>query len=322
MAETPLNPNDPQRPEQKPPKPEQIWPPPAPKIPPAEEEQPVDLEWSDEVDKIDEAIAEIRKINNGSTTDEEIEFVPAVIDEGPALADVPVTRGASSAPRGPAIQAAWRIRPQTENEIAQLWSNTFLSVDHPAPKLILVTAARRGDGATQIAFSLALVGADSTDELQICLVDFNFRQPAIAHLLGIKSGRGLTDVLMGTARLDEAIHTVTFKSGRRLSVLPSGSKAEHALSLIKSRQVKSVMTQLRDRFDHTIIDTASASTYPDAQILGSQTDGALLVVRASDTPRETVAEAKKRLDLSGSRCLGLVMNQRTDPIPGLLYEMT
>lgn len=322
MAETPFNSDDPRRPDQKPPKPEQIWPPPAPQIPPAEEEQPVDLEWSDEVDKIDEAIAEIRNINNGSATDEDIDFVPVVIDETPAVAAEPAPKITSNYLPGPAVQAAWRIRPQTENEIAQLWSNTFLSVDHPAPKLILVTAARRGDGATQIAFSLALVGADSADELQICLVDFNIRQPAIAHILGIKSGKGLTDVLMGTARLEEAIHTVTFKSGRKLSVLPAGGKADHALSLIKSRQVKSVLTQLRDRFDHTIIDAACASTYPDAQILGSKTDGAILVVRASDTPRETVAEAKKRLDLSGGRCLGLVMNQRTDPIPGLLYEMT
>ena len=47
-----------------------------------------------------------------------------------------------------------------------------------------------------------------------------------------------------------------------------------------------------------------------------------LVVKAGDTPKETIAEAKKRLDLAGVRCLGLVLNQRTDPIPGLVYRMT
>ncbi|MCA9255727.1 MAG: hypothetical protein KDA33_08805, partial [Phycisphaerales bacterium] len=84
----------------------------------------------------------------------------------------------------------------------------------------------------------------------------------------------------------------------------------------------SLIGQLRDRFDHTIFDIASADRHPDAQAVGKQTDGVLVVVNAGSTPRETVGEARKRLDLAGARCLGLVLNQRTDPIPAMLYNVT
>lgn len=118
------------------------------------------------------------------------------------------------------------------------------------------------------------------------------------------------------------MHALVLKNGNTLNVLAAGPLAEQPLGMLRSRQVKALLSQLRERFDHTIIDTASANAYPDAQVLGSQVDGALLVVRASETPRETVAEAKKRLDFAGVRCLGLVLNQRSDPIPSLLYRMT
>jgi len=100
------------------------------------------------------------------------------------------------------------------------------------------------------------------------------------------------------------------------------SPVEQPLGLVKSRQARAVLSQIRERFDHTVIDTPSANVFPDAHVIGAQVDGALLVIQAGETPRETVAEAKKRLDLAGVRCMGLVLNQRSDPIPSLLYRMT
>lgn len=324
MADNPFNSSsDPRKPGDDAPKPEQIWPPPEPKPPkrPAGDEGPVDLTWDDEVEKIDEAIDEIRKINGGEEVDDEISVSPlGVVDD--ELSDEPVTGGHSPVAHGSSSKSNCRIRPQSAPEIGQLWGSIFFSAEQAPPKAVVVTAARRGDGATQIATSLAIVGAEANRELSICLVDFNIRKPGVSNVLGISPNHGLTDVLNGTCSLEAAMHALVLKNGNTLNVLAAGPLAEQPLGMLKSRQVKALLSQLRERFDHTIIDTASANAYPDAQVLGSQVDGALLVVRASETPRETVAEAKKRLDFAGVRCLGLVLNQRSDPIPSLLYRMT
>jgi len=327
-----------------PPKPEQIWPPPAPRsapspakdeAPPHEElpvELPADAVWDDEVTKIDEAIEEIRRINGDE--EHEVASAPATVEEpvthmvagtAPSRAEpahVQAPRQGAGAGSSTASATNCRVRPQSENEIGQLWGNVFFSAEHDAPRAIVVTSARRGDGASQIAAALALVGAEANSELRICLVDFNLRQPTLTKQLKINGEPGLTDVLSGRVGLAQAMQKMTLKNGQSLYVMPAGVKADHPLGLIKSRQVNALLSQLREQFDHTIIDTASANSFPDAQVLGSQVDGALLVVCAGVTPRESVSEAKKRLDLAGVRCLGLVMNQRTDPIPSILYRMT
>jgi capsular exopolysaccharide synthesis family protein len=277
-----------------PPKPEQIWPPPQSGKGPGEPADAVELDWTDAVDSGQPA--------RGAKS-------------APASAGKPWTGGS-------AAHSSTKVNPKSQDDLGQLWGNVFFSADSPAPKAVVVTSARRRDGATQIASALSLLGAAANRELNIALVDFNLRHPAVAEVMGLPVEPGLTDVLDGRASLETAMRSVSLAGGGRLHVLTSGSLADQPLGLIKSRQVQSLISQLIDRFDHVILDVASANQYPDAQVLGSLVDGVLLVVKSGATPRETVAEAKKRLDLAGVRCLGLVLNQRMDPIPALLYRMT
>ncbi len=294
-----------------PPRPEQIWPPPlaeeAADAVGKGEAEPIDLGWADHVERINDAIEEIGRIE----------------EETPPIAAAPTTsesvRGAAAPPQ---VVRACHIRARSEAELGQLWSNIFLSIDPPSPKTIVVAAARRRDGATQIAAALAMIGAEANLEMQIALVDLNLRNPQLHKTLGISHQPALGDVLSGRASLDAAIQRVSVKGGGVLNVLVGGSAVEQPLGLLKSRQMKGLIARLKDRFDHVIFDVANASRHPDAQVLGAMADGVLLVVRAGDTPRETVSEVKKRLDLAGVRCLGLVLNQRSDPIPDLVYRMT
>lgn len=224
-------------------------------------------------------------------------------------------------PKG-ATPTRYRLRTAAESELSQLWTNVFFSGDRTPPKMVAVTAVQQGDGASQIAASLALLGADANPELEIALVDVNLRRPQLAELLNLKDRPGLAEVITGEVALKDALQTIPLQHGATLFVLTAGAAPKHAMSVLKSRQLKSLLAQVRNRFDHTIVDVANANRHADAQIVGSHTDGVLLVTAAGSTPREAIAETKKRLQISGARCLGLVMNQRTDPIPSLLYNMT
>ncbi|MBK8268933.1 MAG: CpsD/CapB family tyrosine-protein kinase [Planctomycetes bacterium] len=339
-----------------PPEPEQIWPPPDPaaKVPnPQIRKSEVsfsgdpELAWEDETDKIEEAINEIRHLDDTGEADQvetESELDDEIDDEFEVLAvpspqanvghivagTAPVifkptkgpplkSREGDTAQRGP--RSFRRVNEAAEGEIAQLWNNVFFSGERAAPRSVIVTASRRGDGATQIASSLAMIGAEANPDLRIVLVDLNLRSPDVASVLGLRNEPGMTDILDGRATLEQALQTIQLSGGCSLNVIVAGRAAAHPLSLIKSRQMQALVASIREQFDHSIIDVASSDAYPDAQVIGTIVDGALLVVSGGSTPRETVADAKKRLDLARVRSLGLVLNQRNDPIPELLYKM-
>ncbi len=256
-------------------------------------------------------------------TDTTTDDSATVSDETETSLDVTATEPTSNESKFKGAKPTqYRLRSAAEGELSQLWTNVFFSGDRTPPKVVAVTAVKQGDGASQIAASLALLGADANPELEIALVDVNLRRPQIAEALNLKERPGLSEVIAGECTIKDAMQTIPLPHGATLHVLTAGAAPKHAMSLLKSRQLKSLIGQLRNRFDHTIIDVANANRHADAQIVGAHTDGVLLVTAAGSTPRETIADTKKRLQISGARCLGLVMNQRTDPIPALLYNMT
>ncbi len=267
-----------------------------------------DLAWAD-----DDGLAETEP-----EPEPEYELPPAERDSIPAREDG-VSAWSDAVAAAP-IASSCQVIPECESEIGRLWSQVFFAVEHQSPRAVVVTAARRGDGATQIACSLALVGAGGDEEVRVALVDFNLRNPQIADVFGIASSPGLSEVLEGRATLEAAIQVTRLSNGNELHVLTAGSPVRQPLGLLRSRHAATVVRRLMERFDHALFDCSAANAHPDAQIIGSLADGAILVARASRTPRETVADARKRLEFAGVRCLGLVMNQRSDPVPDLIYR--
>ena len=61
--------------------------------------------------------------------------------------------------------------------------------------------------------------------------------------------------------------------------------------------------------------------YPDAQVVTRAADGVVLVARYRHTPRESLLQAKRRLEMGDDgKILGTVLNMRTYPIPGFVYR--
>jgi capsular exopolysaccharide synthesis family protein len=217
----------------------------------------------------------------------------------------------------PVTSTGVRVKSGASHEIAQLWSSVCFSAERKTPKVLVVTSALRKEGVTQIAVALAVTGADSHSDLEIALVDFNVRDPQIAEILGLRSSPGVCEVLRQTASLEDSLVPVNIGN---LSVLPAGQMGATSADLLRGDRLRQLVTSLADRFDHVIIDVPAANLYPEAQVLGGLADGVLMVVRTGVTRRESVAEARRRIEQAEGKIVGLVMNQRTYPIPGFIYR--
>ena len=68
--------------------------------------------------------------------------------------------------------------------------------------------------------------------------------------------------------------------------------------------MKELLRSLKRRFSYVLIDTPEATTTSDASLLGSITDGIVLVVRLGATPRAYVEQAYTSLEALGGNVLG------------------
>ena len=80
--------------------------------------------------------------------------------------------------------------------------------------------------------------------------------------------------------------------------------------LLASGRMQELMDQLRQQntFDIVIYDTPPMASFADARILGSLTNGIVMVVRVSKTDRSTVKHTLDDLKMANVPILGFVAN--------------
>ena len=79
-------------------------------------------------------------------------------------------------------------------------------------------------------------------------------------------------------------------------------------------------SDFRLEFDYTVFHGPPAGCYSEAALLGHLSDGVALVLEANSTRRATALRAKETLQATQTRLLGVVLSERTFPIPERIYR--
>jgi capsular exopolysaccharide synthesis family protein len=179
----------------------------------------------------------------------------------------------------------------------------FAAPDHPA-RLIMATSAGLGDGKTSTMSNLAVVLAQTGQN--VCLVDCDLRKPRIHKVFEIDNTRGLTNVLLQNAVLDEVIIPAETAG---LFLFPSGPIPPNPAELIGSEKIKDLWPQLLERYDYVLVDAPPVLAVTDASLLAGQMDGVILIVKSGTSRVDMIQDAKAQLVKANSRILGVVLNQ-------------
>ncbi len=97
-------------------------------------------------------------------------------------------------------------------------------------------------------------------------------------------------------------------------VLTQGDERLPSEVLLRGR-----LAELRLEFDYMILQ-GSSCLGSEGSLLGSLCDGLVLIVQANNTRRATAQKAKQALDAASVRLLGVVLSERTFPIPEGIYK--
>jgi capsular exopolysaccharide synthesis family protein len=185
-----------------------------------------------------------------------------------------------------------------------------------APRMVVFAGIEHGNGCTHTAVSVA-ESLTANGERSVCLVEANFRSPAMAGMFHTKDDHGLSDALSRDGSIRSFVRSV--RNGN-LWLMSAGSLATESPNLLSSEHLMARCGELREEFDLVIVDAPPLAHYADAIALGRVTDGVVLVIEAESTRRESALAAVENLRSCDVRILGAVLNKRVYPIPEKLYS--
>jgi len=233
-------------------------------------------------------------LDNSIKDDREVEQELAL----PPLAQIPLVRMRNGTPALP-----W-VKTLTIESFLQLVTSIKYASDSKLESLV-VTSPSQGDGKSTIALNVALAMAEL--EPRVLLVDADLRRPSLHAKLGIRNERGISDILVGRARLTEVAQKTKYGG---LDVLTSGTPTPNPIKLLESQRMDDLLREASEHYRCIIIDTAAMSVNLDAAVLARKADGSIIVLSAGQTDMREAKKAMRRLTQVGVRnMLGFVLNR-------------
>lgn len=195
-----------------------------------------------------------------------------------------------NAPASPAAEAYRTLR-----------SNLFFAaLDKPIKTLVMVSPDANTDAAPAIA-NLAVAMAQS--ERTVIVVDANLRQPAMHKVFGMPNEAGLVD-LLNDAGSDPSLNATEVDG---LRVMTAGAPIGTASDALSSQRMDQAISRVAGLADVVLFAAPPVTLFSDAAVLSSKLDGALLVVGAGKTRRDSAQQARDILARAHANLIGAVM---------------
>ena len=176
----------------------------------------------------------------------------------------------------------------------------FLNVDKP-PRVFVLTSSVATEGKSETAINLSLALAESGS--RVLLIEADLRRPLVVSYMSMPDKVGLTNILTGQADFADVVQETRHEG---VDLLACGPLPPNPSELLSSQMVRTLLQELRSRYDYVIIDSPPLLPVTDGALLAHITDGALLVVRSHRTTSDQVAQAVDNLAKADATLLGLV----------------
>jgi polysaccharide biosynthesis transport protein len=197
-----------------------------------------------------------------------------------------------------------RPRSQMAESYRALRTSLLLTFAGGPPKVILITSALPEEGKTTTSVNSAIVLAQKGT--RVLLIDADLRRPSVHKALGMGPKIGLSNVLTGTATLEQAIVPSTIAP--ELFILPAGTPPPNPAELLASAKMKDVLDELRKQYDHIVIDSPPTLSVTDAVVMSPGADAVVLVIRSGHTTKPALRRARDILLQVNAKVCGVLVN--------------
>lgn len=226
----------------------------------------------------------------------------------PALASIPDAatlpeykkRGLPAPPTDLVVQ-----RPQSllAEAFRSLRTSISFALPHQKHRIIAIASSVPGEGKTTTAICLARSAAAAG--VKTLLIDCDPRRRATSREFGGNVKVGLNELLRGSASLDQVL---VQDQATGAWLLPQRVDADD-LTLTEGGRFATLLTQLRDRFDLILLDTAPLLAIDEARVVASLADGVVFLLRWRKTAAKAAEIALGRLADVDANVIGVALTQ-------------
>ncbi len=177
--------------------------------------------------------------------------------------------------------------------------------DGPETKIVIFTSAQPLEGKTTTAVNIAV--ALAYGGARVLIIDADMRRPGLHRPLRLTNERGLSQVLIGHARVRDVIQRTVDPN---LLAITAGRTPPNPSELLASERMKTLLTNLaHGPFDWIIIDTPPVLAVTDAVVLAPLVSGVTFIVGAEMTRRRLAERAVETIMSTRPKQLAVVLNK-------------
>ncbi len=172
-------------------------------------------------------------------------------------------------------------------------------------RVLVTTSPNPSEGKSTVSLNLA--AAFQQNQMRVLLIDADFRKPKLHSRIGIKPGKGLTDILENTAVPSEVIAVDV--QGAGFDFLSAGTMSNRPTELLGSERMRSFISDMKKLYDMIIIDSPPFLAVADVIVLSEYADAMTVVAKYQQTEKRHLKDLKKRFAELKHKLLGVVINQ-------------
>jgi len=185
---------------------------------------------------------------------------------------------------------------------------------------IMFTSASLQEGKTITSVNSALCLAQLG--YKVLLIDADLRRPAVHKVFGIEREVGLSEVVLGTFKLDDAVKTMddimmgNIKSSiimqtygmENLHIITSGHLPSNPTEVLGSQNMTEFVREVKSKFQIVLFDSAPVLPVTDSCVMSSKVDGVAIVYKAGRVSRGALKRCKLQIENAKGRPIGVVLN--------------
>jgi Mrp family chromosome partitioning ATPase len=204
----------------------------------------------------------------------------------------------------------------TRAEEIKLVQRVFPGTDQGSPRVVVFAGLEGEAGCAPTCARVAEILA-ARAEGPVCVVDANFRTPSLHKYFGVGNVKGLAEATVEAGPIQNFAQQIPEPD---LWLMPSGAAAAQLSFPAMADGLRVRLEELREAFRYVVIHSGPIRLETSATLLSRWTDGVVLVVEANATRRNTARRVKEILVTANVSVLGVVLYNRTFPIPEAIYR--
>jgi tyrosine-protein kinase Etk/Wzc len=192
----------------------------------------------------------------------------------------------------------------TVESLRGLRTSLHFQLSSSANNIVMITGSSPGVGKSFISSNFADVLSKSGQ--RVLLIDADLRKGHLEGCFGFSREPGLSDVLVGKASFEQAVHDMTEVEG--LSFLSTGTLPPNPSELLMSQAFTDFLDTSSEKYDLVLIDTPPILAATDAAIIGERAGIVFMVIRASVNTTREIEQALASFQHTGVRVDGFIFN--------------